>query len=103
MGDCMNVESPSCSSVAGIVVPHRVQVLRLVRSRYAPVLGAERPASWDARTGGADVIETLDGRQITLVSSPMQSPPKVGWILMLTAGDEAHGFQWTLYGLARGN
>ena len=97
----MNVGSQSCSSIAGFVLPHRVQVARLISSRYGSALRGERPENWDARRGGTDVIETQDGRQISLASSPMQSPPKVGWILMLTSGDEAKGYQWTLYGLAR--
>ena len=61
-----------------------------------------RPSSWDHRTAGADIIETTTGATIPLVSDGMQSPPAVGWVIMLMSGDSESGYRWTLYGMPRG-
>jgi len=76
----------------------RVRVERVVSTRYTDNM---RPDSWDRRVSGIDVV-TVDGGETTkLQSTPMQSPPQVGWILMLTGGSAADGFHWTLYGMPR--
>ena len=77
-------------------VPSRIEVEQLVESRYR---SGERPLSWDDRIEGADVIRTTDGKTYRLMSDGGQSPPKKGWVLMLTGGDAEAGYQWTLYGL----
>lgn len=86
----------------------RVHVERVVSSRYnqnaTPGRGAiegERPESWDQRVGGTDVVIVDGGETVRLASTPMQSPPKPGWVLMLTGGDPGQGFTWTLYGMPR--
>jgi len=81
----------------------RVHVGRLVSCRYGAVDSADagRHDSWDDRLGGIDTITTDVGETLRLCSSPMQSPPKPGWILMLTGGDAKDGFTWTLYGMSR--
>ena len=85
-----------------ISLPCRVQVHSLVSSRYDSAAGrrAERPDSWDQRIAGIDVIELLVGGTIRLRSSAMQSPPKPGWVLLLSGGNAGEGYSWTLYGLA---
>jgi hypothetical protein len=88
-------------SSSSVVAPCRVQVERLVSSRYSDGLASSRPQDWDGREAGVDVVEILGGSHIRLLSSPMQSPPKPGWILMLTGGNEGQGFLWTLYGISR--
>lgn len=74
----------------------RIKVARVVASRYE---GGFRPLSWDDRRGGSDIVETVDGQRITLLSSGQQSCPQNGWEILLTGGDDEHGFTWTLYGL----
>jgi hypothetical protein len=75
----------------------RVQVNRVISSRYA---GDSRPDSWDLRQAGIDTVEVSGGEVLKLASTPMQSPPKPGWVLMLTGGDK-EGYSWTLYGMSR--
>ena len=88
--------------------PHsnaRVRVSELVSSRYDVVgpsgstIGHERPLLWDDRKEGVDVVRVGPGEVVKLHSSYMQSPPKPGWIILLTAGDALHGYTWTLYGI----
>jgi hypothetical protein len=86
---------------ASVKFPHRIEVLRLVESRYGSGDWHERPTSWDERVGGIDICESVEGDTLRLLSSPMQSPPKSGWILMLTGGDSNQGYSWTLYGMGR--
>lgn len=83
-------------SSAGL--PKRICVEKIVSSRYS---NKERPLSWDERTPGVDIVETSDGEVIKLKSDGGQSPPKQGWIVLLTAGTSESGYNWTLYGLAR--
>lgn len=78
----------------------RVRVESIVASRYG---GAERPDSWDERIGGIDVVVIEGGETLKLNSTPMQSPPKPGWVLMLTGGGSEEGFAWTLYGMPQGS
>ncbi len=93
----------------------KVCVAEVVLSRYATVggrscarssfgkAGGERPQSWDARKAGIDVVRSLAGETIKLASSPMQSTPKPGWVIVLTGGTEHEGYTWTLYGISRNN
>ena len=75
----------------------KVCVVSLVSSRYGGV--GERPLQWDERQAGKDVVSIEGGETITLQSSPMQSTPKPGWILVLTGGSHHEGYTWTLYGI----
>ncbi len=100
--------STGSNGVAPTPQYRRVRVERLVSSRYSPKAtadtcspGVERPDSWDLRMGGVDVITVDGGETIRLASTPMQSPPKPGWVLMLTGGDSGKGATWTLYGMPR--
>lgn len=111
----MEATSPRTSSH----LPVRVRVTRIIESRYGddletiaskgvpPVFahreGADplpaKPLIWDNRVSGIDVVETADGDILRLLSDGSQSVPQPGWVLMLTKGDQATGFTWTLYGL----
>ncbi len=77
----------------------------LVSSRYdvvGPVgstVGHERPLLWEDRKEGLDVVRAEHGEVIKLYSSYMQSPPKPGWVIVLTGGDALQGYTWTLYGI----
>ncbi len=83
--------------------PARVEVTEVVSSRYDTVEGGivARPSEWDRRLEGVDVVKVSGGNTLRLRSSAMQSPPKPGWVLMLTGGNESEGYAWTLYGLSR--
>ena len=74
-------------------------VSELISSRYDGVTASRRPNSWDERRAGVDEIRVPDGRVIKLVSSAMQSPPKPGWVIVLTDGNASDGYFWTLYGI----
>lgn len=83
--------------------PARLEVLQLISSRYDSGEGsghATRPSDWDERRGGVDIVKVSGGATVRLSSSPMQSPPKPGWVVMLTGGNENEGYTWTLYGLS---
>ena len=99
------MSSSQVGNQSGLVVslPHRIKVIAVRSSRYQETGTEGRPQSWDMRTGGIDVVEIEGGHTIRLCSSPMQSVPKQGWILMLTAGDPSSGYQWTLYGMSSVN
>jgi hypothetical protein len=88
----------------------RIEVAELLRSRYgvgdAPCCSADtsrctenRPLSWDQRFVGIDLVRTTGGDSVRLLSSPMQSPPKPGWVILLTGGNSEEGYTWTLYGI----
>lgn len=83
--------------------PARIEVTELLSSRYdSDVKGARaRPLEWEHRMEGFDVVKVSGGHSVKLRSSAMQSPPKPGWVLMLTGGNETEGYDWTLYGLSR--
>ena len=83
--------------------PVRIEVTELLSSRYdeRKTTTNLRPLEWERRLAGVDVVRVSGGQSVTLRSSAMQSPPKPGWILMLTGGNETEGFDWTLYGLSR--
>ncbi|MCO6432338.1 MAG: hypothetical protein J5J00_15900, partial [Deltaproteobacteria bacterium] len=74
----------------------QVRVKELISSRYP---NGVRPASWDYRTSGIDVVRDESGETLRLQSDGGQSSPKPGWIIVLTDGDAEHGFTWTLYGI----
>ena len=76
-------------------LPKKISVAGLISSRYE----GDRPADWDERFAGIDVVKTDSGDTVTLVSSGQQSSPKVGWTLMLTAERPGTGYEWTLYGI----
>ncbi len=79
----------------------RVIVKEIVTSRYggrASDKKHHRPTNWDERREGIDVIKGIDGADYRLRSSGQQSPPQPGWEILLTGGDKAIGFDWTLYG-----
>ena len=77
-------------------LPATVMVSDVVTSRY-PV--NKRPALWDRRKAGVDVVRTSDGQVLKLWSDGQQSPPSPGWTLVLREGDENRGYSWTLYGI----
>jgi hypothetical protein len=87
----------------------KVCVAEVLSSRYGAVSNGaqraegagDRPQSWDDRKTGIDVIRSLGGETIKLKSSPMQSTPKPGWVLVLTGGTYEEGYTWTLYGISR--
>jgi hypothetical protein len=81
-----------------IHLPMRVVVKEILDSRYPP--DHNRPDSWDDRLEGLDLVQT-DFGQIKLLSDGGQSPPKSGWVILLTGGDNEKGFFWTLYGIQR--
>lgn len=76
--------------------PKQITVAKLLDSRYPAGI---KPQSWDARKAGIDTIVTDKSQTIKLLSDGAQSPPKPGWSIMLTAGDETKGYLWSLYGL----
>lgn len=84
----------------GVSAPiyRRVRVTRLIKGRYG---ANDRPNSWDQRLEGIDEVAVDDGEVVKLRSTPMQSPPKSGWVLMLKGGNAKDGFLWTLYGMPR--
>lgn len=77
-------------------LPLSVLVKEVVSSRYP---GGLRPDSWDARIAGIDTIIASDGNSYNLISDGQQSPPQIGWQLVLRDGDNRVGYHWTLYGL----
>lgn len=92
----MNSHSHS-SEVSPLIDSHRrLSVSELLCSRYA---GGERPLSWDDRKEGVDVVRAVTGEEVRLKSTSMQSPPKPGWVILLTGGDDVAGYSWTLYGI----
>lgn len=79
-------------------LPERVTVTAIVSSRYR---GHVRPQSWDDRKAGVDTIQTSDGRTLKLQSDGQQSPPQVGWVILLSGGDDISGYLWTLYAMPK--
>ncbi len=76
-------------------LPVKVTVSSIVEGRYS----GPRPASWDQRIAGHDLVTLADGSVIKLQSEGGQSVPQPGWVLMITSGDANTGYSWTLYGL----
>lgn len=103
----MNAKSEAHSKRA-VHLLAKVGVAEVVASRYGVKTGGgrsggkggERPSSWDDRFEGIDLIRTTGGETLKLQSSPMQSTPKLGWVIVLTGGSEQEGYSWTLYGIA---
>lgn len=83
--------------------PARIEVTELLSSRYDSTESHKRtrPMEWGERLAGVDIVRVSGGHTVRLKSSPMQSPPKPGWVLMLTDGNDSEGYAWTLYGLSR--
>jgi hypothetical protein len=77
----------------------RITVEKIITSRYEV---NKRPASWDQRVAGRDLILATNGEPIPLDSTGGQSPPQPGWVILLTDGSQDTGYHWTLYGLPRG-
>lgn len=77
-------------------LPRRVHIAESKSERYPDNM---RPVDWDFRRAGADVVKTVGGEELRLISTGQQSPPQPGWVIMLTAGDAGSGYSWTLYGL----
>lgn len=77
-------------------LPAKITVAKLVSSRYP---NARRPESWDDRKEGIDVVQAAENGQVKLLSDGQQSPPREGWVIMLTDGNANEGFRWTLYGM----
>jgi hypothetical protein len=101
-------------SPSAILPPARVKVVEVISGRYSTetekevvkesqwfVASLNRPLNWDDRQPGTDLVKLDDGSLIKLNSSGMQSVPQPGWVLLLTSGDEASGYAWTLYGISR--
>ena len=80
-------------------IPKRVCVREVVSSRY---VNNHRPGSWDSRIAGIDVIKGSEGQTVRLLSDGSQSPPKMGWEILLTDEIEPALFTWTLYSIAPG-
>ena len=80
----------------GAINSEKVKVKQLLSSRY---VGSGRPASWDQRVEGVDVVFSATGREIKLFSDMGQSPPQPGWEILLTAEERPGVYRWTLYGL----
>ena len=87
--------------------PKLIKVKRLIKSRYQNFDNCEedqnRPASWNHRKPGIDLIESDSGEELQLLSSGGQPAPKEFWDIVLTSGDKESGYQWTLYGLGQKN
>ncbi|MCB0318734.1 MAG: hypothetical protein KDD56_08245 [Bdellovibrionales bacterium] len=79
-------------------IPFRDSVEELVSSRYDD---NKRPESWDLRKPGKDVVRLKSGKIISLQSDGGQSPPKPGWVILLTDGNSTEGYHWTLYGIPK--
>ncbi len=84
------------SDIKTTTLPRRIRVQEVLDARYPD---RQRPLSWDLRKNGIDRIRTAEGESLNLLSDGGQSVPKPGWVLLLTDGDAAIGYRWTLYGL----
>ncbi len=87
-------------------LPQRIKVQAVIKSRYNSEMftdfsGLSRPANWDDRKSGLEQVLTSNGEQIALRSGGAQSTPKEGWVLLLTAGSDEEGYEWTLYGITK--
>lgn len=78
-------------------LPVRIKVQEVLSSRYEGQ--HHRPANWDRRKSGVDVVKTTDGQTIKLQSDGGQSPPQKDWVVLLSKGDAQSGYIWTLYGM----
>lgn len=79
-------------------LPVSIEVDQLVSARYPD---GKRPPSWDNRKQGLDVVKTVDGQLVQLLSNGGQTPPQKNWKLVLTGGDVSNGYTWTLYGIQK--
>lgn len=87
-----------------VKIPFRATVASIVKSRYAETLpeDASRPMEWSDRKEGIDIITTDAGETLRLSSDGQQSVPQKGWVILITSGDSAAGFRWTLFGMPKG-
>jgi len=81
-------------------MPARFKVVEVKSQRYAD---NRKPQSWDKRIPGNDIVVTEDGRLLNLFSDGGQSPPKPGWVILVSGGDTDSGYLWTLYGIPGSN
>jgi hypothetical protein len=101
----MTNHTPATTAAIETETATRLSVIELVASRYDAIeggmrqLGSERPLFWDDRKEGLDIVRSASGEEVRLHSTYMQSPPKPGWVIVLTGGDRESGFTWTLYGI----
>lgn len=77
-------------------IPRCVAIDSVINSRY---FDGRRPLSWDNRTRGIDLVRSVDGEQLKLISNGGQSTPNRGWQIILTDGDATSGYNWTLYSM----
>jgi len=62
-----------------------------------------RPAAWEEREPGLEVVVDSEGHKYELRSTGQQSTPHVGWQLVLHSTEASSlpngGWDWTLYGV----
>jgi hypothetical protein len=92
--------SAAAQASTSITCPQRITVEQVVSSRYPP--SHERPENWADRLAGQDLVRSSDGQLILLQSDGGQSPPQVGWQILLREGNAASGYEWTLVGMPKG-
>jgi hypothetical protein len=97
----MEVQENGAHTPQGVTLPRRVTVAELLSSRYDSHINntESRPDVWGERVSGVDKIRTEDGHELLLQSDGQQSPPRAGWVILLTSGSDQDGFSWTLYGM----
>lgn len=95
-GTSNSLNSPSLNSP---FKRRRVFVSSVVSSRYP---NNRRPASWDSRHAGEDIITTREGETLRLSSDGQQSPAQPGWQILLTSVTEQGSYTWTLFGIPKG-
>lgn len=83
-------------SVGITMLNQRVKVRQILSSRYQH---NQRPARWEQRLDGVDVILTSEGKELRLMSDGGQSPPQIGWEIIITGEVSTGVYSWTLYGL----
>jgi hypothetical protein len=72
----------------------RVVISEIISSRYPNNL---RPENWKLRKEGIDLVKTTDGQTLEVFSNAGQSPPQVGWHILLK--NDKNKAVWTLYGM----
>jgi len=91
----MNQAVPASASDM-LIQQHRVKIAKIVSSRYPD---HQRPASWDDRKSGVDVVLCDNGEALRLWSDGQQSPPAVNSVIMILKSEDTGPLTWTLYGL----
>jgi hypothetical protein len=103
----LSQNASSTNGGAGSLNLHaKAQVAEVLSSRYDSALQSPeekrvgyRPAAWDERREGLDVVRTTSGEALRLFSNGAQSVPKPGWVIVVTGGSFESGYTWTLYGI----